>query len=159
MITRVCSVTMMACPLSIKYVLSTGRHDLMSYLIVGLLSCCTSILQMKTLRLRETPKVPRHAKEQQVSCVRTYCKAAVLRRCGLSPGRGTETSGGGEQEGRSSAAAAILPSPAPWEQVGPTSLAAAPSICCLTPKSHTYPPPGQGHLDIPQASQSQHISN
>nr|KAF6314771.1 hypothetical protein mMyoMyo1_008567 [Myotis myotis] len=35
MITRVCSVTVVACPLSIKYVLSTGRHDLMSYLIVG----------------------------------------------------------------------------------------------------------------------------
>lgn len=46
----------------------------------------------------------------------------------------------------------------PHVQTSPTSLPAAPSAI-WPPDSHASPPPGHGHLGVPQAPQTQHVSD
>lgn len=127
MITRVCSVTVVACPLSIKYVLSTGRHDLMSYLIVGAVIMLHVHFTDENTQAQRDPQSPKtRLRTTGIRC------PDLLQSCSVktvwSPPRGRHRDQWRRRARR--VARLLLPQsapPSPWEQVGPTSLAAAPS--------------------------------
>lgn len=93
MLTRVCTVTMVICPLSTQCVLSTGLHDGMSYFIVGpFIMLHTHFTDENTQAERGPPSPETLLRMTAIRCG-TYCEAVVASRCGPSPGRDTETRG------------------------------------------------------------------